>query len=460
MYRYRIGVLVILLSALALLGCSVIDNYSWRAVDYNREAEQAQEQVLLLNVVRASLRRPMQFTSLQTITGSANVSGSLQGGVLGTNQTPYISRFPFDPTGPTTLAKSTNSAIARIATANASGNVSMGGTATFTVPVLDTQEFYQGLLTPIPLQVIDYYMQQGFPPQLLADLFVLKVEVTRLDDGSCRRFTFLNSVRNDLQFAQFQAFAEYLIGSGLSAERVSSTTPYGPPIPNPSAGPTSAEETAKVLEAYSKAAGAGLDIRQEGSGEKARYRIQKKNSTLRLCFAHPGGAASDWIAVQNSGIFCGQFNQGRRPQQVQASETQNECVPRRVRTRAAPGEDDDDPRNQGVHSDGVSEFRGIRLAPEFLRRIDTLQRAALAANPDLPQEALFPVNFFAGGLVSFKVYTRSTEGILYYLGEITRRRLFSEFGNTPRTIQVKTGLRYGTFPESDCDDEVWNSVYR
>src|SRR5262249_48903470 len=48
--------------------------------------------------------------------------------------------------------------------------------------------------------------------------------------------------------------------------------------------------------------------------------------------------------------------------------------------------------------------------------------------------------------------TRSTEGILYYLGEITRRRLFTEFGDISRTIQVKTGLRYGTLPESECDD--------
>ena len=71
-------------------------------------------------------------------------------------------------------------------TATASANASLSGAATFTVPILDTQEFYQGILTPIPLQAFDYYLQQGFPPELLFDLFVLKIEVTRLDDGSCR----------------------------------------------------------------------------------------------------------------------------------------------------------------------------------------------------------------------------------------------------------------------------------
>src|SRR5215813_615450 len=338
-------VVVAFLLAQGLCACAVIDNYSGRAVDYNREAEQAQEQVLLLNIVRASLRRPMQFTSLQSITGSAN--------------------------------------------ATASGNASMGGSATFTVPVLDTQEFYQGLLAPVPLQVIDYYLQQGFPPQLLAALFVLKVEITRLDDGSCRRFTFVNSVRDDLQFGQFDIFSDYLIGSGLTAERINSSTPYGPPIPHPGGGPASAEETAKVVEAYSKASSAGLDIRQERRGNNLAYRLQKKSSTLRLCFAHPGGAAADWLARPNSPMFCGQFNQGRpqaRPEGAPA-ESANECVPRAARVGRPPSsgnDDDDDPR--GVHANGISEFRGIRLAPEFLERIDRLQRAALAARPDLPAE--------------------------------------------------------------------------
>ena len=54
-----------------LTACAVVDQYSGRAVVYNLQAEQAQEQALLLNVVRASLRRPMQFTGLQSITGTA-----------------------------------------------------------------------------------------------------------------------------------------------------------------------------------------------------------------------------------------------------------------------------------------------------------------------------------------------------------------------------------------------------
>jgi outer membrane lipoprotein SlyB len=447
----RVACIIALLLAPGLLGCAIIDNYSGRAVDFNREAEQAQEEVLLLNIVRASLRRPMQFTSLSSVTGSGTVSGGVTGGGTNVKQTPFISQFPgISPAVATT-------ALSRIATGTASGNASLSGTATFTVPILDTQEFYQGILTPIPLQAFDYYLQQGFPPELLYDLFVLKIEVTRLDDGSCRKFTFQNSVRDDLQFGQFQTFIDYLIGSGLTAERINSITSYGPPLPAVRSGPASPADSAAIVEAYSKASSAGLDIRQEGRGPNARVRLQKKSNTFRFCFAYPGGTPSDWVGPPQSAMFCGHFN--RRAQARSAESTQAdgraECIPRARAIRAASADTDDedyDSRSQGIHADGVSEFRGIRLAPEFLRRMDRMQRELIEQKPAIADETLFRSADFAGGLVSFKVYTRSTEGILYYLGELTRRRLFTEFGDVPRTIQVKTGLRPGTMPLTECND--------
>jgi hypothetical protein len=106
-----------------------------------------------------------------------------------------------------------------------------------------------------------------------------------------------------------------------------------------------------------------------------------------------------------------------------------------------------------VHSDGSAQFRGIRFSPEFLRRIDEFQNEQRAQGHHIPDEELFNVRAFAGGVVSFRFFSRSTDGILYYLGEVTRRRLFTEFGLEPRFIQVKTGLRYGTMPRSDCDEK-------
>ena len=189
-------------------------------------------------------------------------------------------------------ADDTNSAISIII--SGTGNVSgtMSGGPTFVVPVLDTQEFYQGILNPIPLQVFDYYLQQGFPPELLFDLFVQKIEVTRLDDGTCNVFTFQNSVRDDLQFGQFEAFADYLLGSGLTAEKVNATVAFGPPIPRMKSEGASPGDAAKVIEAYSQASNAGLEIEQDGSGPDASYRVRKKTNALRFCFANPGRASA------------------------------------------------------------------------------------------------------------------------------------------------------------------------
>ena len=156
--------LAALLLVSALVGCSVVDDFSGRAVDFNLQAELVQEQTMLLNVVRASMRRPMQFTGLQSITGTASVSGN---GSLS---------FPFGPPRHRP-AKTLSPDVLGLG-----GSVSGG--PSFIVPVLDTQEFYEGILNPISLQVFDYYLEQGFPAEVLFDLFISRVVVTWAKDGA------------------------------------------------------------------------------------------------------------------------------------------------------------------------------------------------------------------------------------------------------------------------------------
>src|ERR1700682_644497 len=81
----------IALASLALAGCAIVDKYADRAVEYNLQAEKSQQQNLMLNIIRASLRRPMQFTTLSSITGTATASGSVTGGYSNQHQTPYLS---------------------------------------------------------------------------------------------------------------------------------------------------------------------------------------------------------------------------------------------------------------------------------------------------------------------------------------------------------------------------------
>ena len=89
----------------------------------------------------------MQFTTLSTITGSVTASGTLGGGYTNQHQAPYISLFP------AVTPQTATTAITRVVTGTGAGTASMSGGPTFTVPVLDTQEFYQGILGQLSPQI-------------------------------------------------------------------------------------------------------------------------------------------------------------------------------------------------------------------------------------------------------------------------------------------------------------------
>ena len=428
-------------ACLALTGCAIVDKYSDRAVEYNLQAEKTQQQNLLLNIIRASLRRPMQFTGLQSITGTASASGSVTGGYTNAHQTPYVSLFPLSagttPTGSTTT-------ISRVVTGTGSGTASMSGGPTFVVPVLDTQEFYQGILNPVSHQIIDYYVQQGFPPQVLFALFVSSVEIIETEGAGCDRFTFRNDVRNDLRFGQFEALADYLMSSGFTTERVTDTAQYGPTIA--AARARNASDTASMLDAYSRASAAGLDIRPETGGG---LRLQKRSSHFRFCFALTSAQKPTWLGNLPADAYCGNPQPAR---QVRAVTPRN----RAAQTRSG----DNCPRvigAQGSGDGGSSQFNGVKLSPLFLERIQRMQDASRAAGNNSVEE-FFPIERFRRGTVTFKFQTRSVEGILYYLGEITRQHLRPESG-AARTTQIKTGLRYGSIPPADCDPARNGGLY-
>jgi hypothetical protein len=412
------------LAALPFAGCAIVDQYSGRAVEYNLQAEKTQTQNLLLNIIRATHRRPMQFTGLSSITGTASSSTSVTGGYTNAHQTPFISLFGLTP-------PATSTAITRTVTGTAGGTTSMSGGPTFTVPVLDTQEFYSGILTPVSHQIVDYYVQQGFPPEMLFDLFVANVEAIVTDGPGCDRFTFRNQVRDELQFGQFQALADYLLSSGFTTERVTNIVPYGPAIAatrarlNPS-------DTAKMVEAYSKASAAGLDLRSEDGV----YRLQKRSSQYRFCFGVSGSQRPTWLGRLTQDAYCGYPAPRRAASPVRPRrQTSDRCPP-------VTGA-------QGSGDGGSSQFHGIILSPVFLERIRRLQEAERAKG-NVSFEDYFPIERFRNRHVTFKFQTRSVEGILYYLGEITRHYLQPEFGQS-RLTQVKTSLRYGTMPPAECD---------
>jgi hypothetical protein len=132
------------MSACALVvACVHVDHFSGKATEFNMQVAEVQDRTMLLNVVRAAYRFPMHFTELSTLSGTATAS------VGGTLTLPFATlnggngAFSAAPTG--TLTNS----------------------PTFNMAVLETQEFYKGMLAPISEAQLSNYVEEGLQPELV-----------------------------------------------------------------------------------------------------------------------------------------------------------------------------------------------------------------------------------------------------------------------------------------------------
>ena len=144
-----------LLLALGLLAslsaCSLQRPVAHQAVVYNKAVERAHNESVLLNAVRSMKRYPQHYTAISEVVGSA--SSSLSPSLSLTLESGALT--PWDP--------------------SASG--SRSNEAVVTVSVLDDQEFVQGLLSPITLDQLDFFLSQGWPERLVGMLFIRRLDV-------------------------------------------------------------------------------------------------------------------------------------------------------------------------------------------------------------------------------------------------------------------------------------------
>jgi hypothetical protein len=234
---------MMLLGSLLFGSCTAVDEFSPRAVTYNLAAERAQNQTVLLNVVRSALRRPMQFTTVQSVTGTASESGTVQ------LTLPFGNRTPLSP-----------------------NNLQLTGTAnggpSFAVAVLDTQEFYQGITQPISGKLLDFLLAEGYPRSLVFYLLTNRIDLV---DSQGRSKQFQNYVGYDDEFGKFQKTMDFLIRLGLTTRSHMADTSFGPQLTH--------AEAAKMVVAAPKAA---LDLEKINGSDT--YRVKKSETQYSLCF--------------------------------------------------------------------------------------------------------------------------------------------------------------------------------
>ncbi|HWB51409.1 MAG TPA: hypothetical protein VG651_20015 [Stellaceae bacterium] len=244
------GLLAVVLAA-TLGACGIADQLAGHSVEYNVQAATVKNQTLLINILRAAYRQPLQFTDLSTISGQVSVSGSAAFSV------------PFG--GPREGA-------ARIDTFNPS--ITLSNSPTYTVSVLNTKEFYQGILTPIPMKSLSYYLNIGFPEYPLLTLVVSEIEYG--PRNARKRLYNIPDKHVDAAGVKLeQQFPELLrtfIAMGLTVEDVEDTTPLGQPFdkgkyPSPT----------ELVNLDAK----GIRVADLGHG---RFQLEKLTKDSRFCF--------------------------------------------------------------------------------------------------------------------------------------------------------------------------------
>jgi hypothetical protein len=357
--RHRLAALFGL--GIAVAGCSAADKFGDRGVEYNAQILESQNKTILLNIVRASLRHPLAFTSLATVSGTASVSGQ-----LGFNL-PFVQNM------------------ADNAYFGANPQATVSGGPTFTVNNLDTQEFTQGILKPISMQVIDYYLQDGIPPEIIYYLLIGKVVISGDNDTPIAEIH--NSPEVADGFASFQSFISATSKLKLRTEKVDREKDIGPRL--------SARDLAG-LSPMITADQAGLEVAtldvgtlpsEEAAPFKEKhirqvYQLRKVSPDYRFCFDLSGdrkaqfafGGISYFIEPSPDSL-CGAANQN------------------------APGRKGK--RGSGDAKTGTAQ--NPTNARDFEVTITRLDGNALSSSAQ-----------------KFEIYPRSTEGAIYYLGELVR----------------------------------------
>ena len=145
----------------ALSACAVIDHVEPRYENVNHAAANARNEGILLNIVRASKHVPLNFIAFSKVSGSADVA-----------LTAGLPKFGLGP-GPLVIdvnrqAIFSNSVLS--GTANAKND--------FDITLLETKEFYNGLLGPVDLPTLNFFVRQGYTRELLFWLFTESVRET------------------------------------------------------------------------------------------------------------------------------------------------------------------------------------------------------------------------------------------------------------------------------------------
>jgi hypothetical protein len=400
----RLG--LVIATCLPLMSCFHLNHFASEATDFNGQVAAAQDQTLLLNVIRAANRFPMHFTELSTLSGT----GTLTAG--GTLTVPFA-----------TLNGG-------MGTFSAAPTAMVTETPTFNIAVLETQEFYRGMLSPISQEQIGTYYEEGLQPELVwtlmfgqiafqpsptAKMIVIENNFHPLKDDN-KVLIEKDGTKKNLcptgsasEYECFKAVIRALVDRHLATEQVKETSNLGPALSQ------NAFDNLKWLSGYDPKAIKIASISKEdckaiNEGSKDKKNPKDPKDSKESCEDVVKGLPSDQQKL---------FLEGTTLYRLQRDTTDTRfCFDEGLQNGEASVDSKDIP----------SIIRSVKIPYKLLCKSRLPKNYKPTENEEkqgVPVTLLF--NF--GGAdaksqnetgPSIQVRPRSTEGIIYYLGEIAR----------------------------------------
>ena len=155
------------------------------AVEYNEFIAQTTNRQTVLNILRAREREPMHFSSFSEVFGT--VKGSVSPGINsvlnGDSGSTTATDTLLTNAGPTgaltgTAATDTLTRVANVGATNFTPSLGVAVTTgtDFKLAANAGDEFYKGILNPVPAATVVHYLRQGFPADLLSHLLIGRLD--------------------------------------------------------------------------------------------------------------------------------------------------------------------------------------------------------------------------------------------------------------------------------------------
>lgn len=184
--QFAKSIVLALVGALVLPGCTSLQTpMTDFATDYNRVIADTRNEMILLNIIRASEGEPTHYSALSSVSGNLSI-GASAGASLG--------------------------GIIDDIDASASTSISVRSSPSFQIIPLNTRDFATGILRPVEPNVVALFLSQGWNQNLLAALMVESI--------TCGSNTYNNDLRTDDDRSGRRQYlnAEQAFGLGFAAD--------------------------------------------------------------------------------------------------------------------------------------------------------------------------------------------------------------------------------------------------